>query len=250
MDLWDTVCLRTPGIIACTGAGGKTSLILSLSAGAKFRKIPLVITTTTKMYYDQIIKFQQVASSTYEEGSLAVKELLAKEHTVVWFREIKSDKIIGIPPEWIDRFSKENPNYFILVEADGAAQTMIKAPAAHEPVVPNLTSVTIGVLSLDAIGKPLSAVTAHRLPLVLKLLGKQQGDIVEWLDLIKLATHKFGIFQYSKGQKILLLSGANSAVSSSVFMKEYFQKVDHQISRCILASGYGFQMQPIGVYNL
>ena len=42
-----------------------------------------------------------------------------------------------------------------LVEADGARSMSVKAPAEHEPVIPDTSTLVIVVAAIDAVGRPI-----------------------------------------------------------------------------------------------
>lgn len=250
MDLWDGLELRPVDIVACMGAGGKTSMIMTLARCARERHIPVVITATTKMFLQQVTRYHPVIVEEYEAGQVEVDEKLKRSGQAAWFREVQFPKVIGIHPEWVDELALKQ-SCCILVEADGAAQCLIKAPASHEPVIPRSTTMTIGVLSLQAIGKPLSPATSHRLPLVLELLNKKAGSLIEWRDLAKLALYRHGIFQYAQGRKVLLLTGADAnGLSYSHKVAEYLTQAGTDISLCIATEGVGELMRPSMVKSL
>lgn len=251
MDFWSAVELEESGIVACVGAGGKTSVIQSLTNAARQRKQPVVVTSTTRMYVQQVDGLDTVIAGDYTSGRLAVHKRLAGNQAAAWFSARKGDKIIGLPPHWLDEFAQSGLACRILVEADGAAACLIKAPAVHEPVVPLSTAVTVGVLNLQAIGRSLNSSIAHRLPLVTKLLGKTEGATIAWQDLAELAGQPQGIFQYGQGRKVLVLSGGQPALmqagrSIAAYLKFNFSGFD----RCIISSGYGAHMQPLEVHEL
>ena len=68
---------------------------------------------------------------------------------------------------------------FILVEADGAKRKPIKAPADYEPVIPSSTTLVIGVIGLDALGKAIDEETIHRCELFCSLTGKKAGNTID-----------------------------------------------------------------------
>jgi len=249
MNLWDAVGLNKPCVLACTGAGGKTSLLRTLAGYAQTNTLPVLITTTTKMYYSQAADFNPIFSYTFAAGASVLAN--AASQVTAWFSRRQGDKVTGLPPEWIDSLAQSGFAGYILVEADGAAGRWLKAPAGHEPVVPASTAVTVGVLNLQAIGHPLAETVVHRLHLVLSLLNKEEGQLIEWRDLALLAAGEKGIFQYSRGEKVLLLTGAEAAGT------EYGLKIAAQlrlagtdIRRCILAANNGLELQPVEVQEL
>jgi molybdenum cofactor cytidylyltransferase len=57
----------------------------------------------------------------------------------------------------------------ILVEADGSRMRPFKAPADHEPVIPNCTTLVVPVVGIDVVGKPLTEKYVHRPELVARI---------------------------------------------------------------------------------
>jgi molybdenum cofactor cytidylyltransferase len=59
----------------------------------------------------------------------------------------------------------------LLIEADGARGRSLKAPAEHEPVVPDFTNTVVPMAGLDVLGLPISSPGVHRPERVAELLG-------------------------------------------------------------------------------
>ena len=252
-DLWDAIGLQRPIIVACTGAGGKTSVISTLAVCARSRSVPLLLTATTKMYWSQVQSWHSVLCDDFDQGSAMVAALLRTKQLAAWFTGREEDKVVGLPPEWIDRLAQCAGLFssYIFVEADGARGLLIKASAVHEPVMPSTAAMTIGVLNLEAVGQPLSVAIAHRLEIVMEILGKQTGEMIEWRDLAKLALHDRGIFQYSLGSQILLLAGGSAEQAEAAGkIAEYLRRHRSVITKCILTEGYGTNMKPLKVIDL
>lgn len=87
-------------------------------------------------------------------------------------------KFAGIPPEWIDEIARRFPELVVLVEADGAARKPLKAPAAHEPVIPASSTTVLAVAGLDALGVPLDEAHVHRPERMAQLTGHSSGSPV------------------------------------------------------------------------
>jgi len=64
----------------------------------------------------------------------------------------------------------------VLVEADGSRQKPLKAPAEHEPVVPNWVEQVLVFAGLSALGKALDAAWVHRPERFGSLAGLQSGQ--------------------------------------------------------------------------
>ncbi|CQR70662.1 hypothetical protein SOV_41850 [Sporomusa ovata DSM 2662] len=248
--LIDAIGLKQPGVVACVGAGGKTSLIQSLvAAGLRW---PIVLTTTTKMFYRQITSYPLVVTDNYGTGAAKVMQALAKQQQVAWFSRQKGEKVIGIPFDWVDKLAAALPDACILVEADGARHCLIKAPSAQEPVIPVSTMRTIGVINISALEQPLSSDNTHRLELVTQIINKQPGEPITWQDIARLAVHQQGIFQYARGSKVLLLSGSDGQADRQAAKQiaGYVKVADVGIDRVVVTLGYGVAMQPSEVYML
>jgi molybdenum cofactor cytidylyltransferase len=67
----------------------------------------------------------------------------------------------------------------LLVEADGARGLSLKAPAAHEPVIPPSADLVVLTAGLDILGKPLDEAHVHRPGRVAALLGLQAGALID-----------------------------------------------------------------------
>jgi probable selenium-dependent hydroxylase accessory protein YqeC len=66
----------------------------------------------------------------------------------------------------------------VFIEADGSRSKPLKAWASYEPVITESTTVTVGILPLWPLGKPVSDDLVHRLPLFTALSGAKEGDAV------------------------------------------------------------------------
>ncbi|MBP2639453.1 MAG: hypothetical protein H6Q66_404 [Firmicutes bacterium] len=253
MDLWDAIGLKEPMVVACTGAGGKTSVLATLVACARVRHLPFLLSATTKMYRSQVKDWHPVLCDDFDEGASMVDARLRTKQLAAWFTGQEGDKVIGLPPGWIDRLAQRAGllPVHIAVEADGARGLLLKASAVHEPVMPASTAMTIGVLNLEAIGLPLSEAIAHRVEIVMEILGKQKGDLIDWRDLAKLALHARGVFQYSCGSRILLLAGGSTEQAEIADkIAAYLGSHRAAVAKCILTEGYGENMRPIKVIDL
>lgn len=249
--LWDALGITLPGMIACVGAGGKTSLLQSLAKSAGQQGRPVLLTATTKMFYNQVADFQPVVTDDYAAGRKKVVEAFESGEIIAWLSGQKGSKVLGLPPEWLARLADEMPAAYILVEADGARCSKIKAPAPHEPVIPAGTAMTVGVLNLSTLGQPLSETNAHRLDLVTAIIDKQAGATVDWQDIARLAVHRQGIFQHARGTKVLLLSGGDIAAQvAAAQIAGYCKLAKANIERVVVTAGYGCSMKPLAVYRL
>lgn len=250
MDMWDALGLNAPCVLSAVGAGGKTSLLLSLAASARRRRVPVILTTTTKMYRRQAAAFQPIITAVRDDGLREAGNHLRQRGGAAWFASEEDGKVIGLPPADVDELATLYPEAVVLVEADGAREKWLKAPGPHEPVIPSSTQITAGILSLQALQQPLAESTVHRLDMVLALLGKKPGDVVTACDLAVLACADNGLFRNSRGRRILILAGSPDTQPSAGHEVVKQLRQSSRISLCIITRGYGESMQPCEVIEL
>ncbi|MDH3798143.1 MAG: selenium cofactor biosynthesis protein YqeC, partial [Desulfobacterales bacterium] len=151
--------LNKGGVISLVGAGGKTSLMFRLARELSRQGAAVLSTTTTKIYtpsrkQSSVVMVSESASAL----ALEAREILRRNTHISAGRRLIhfQNKLKGFPPETIDAIWQSGLFRWIVVEADGAAGKPLKAPAAHEPVIPQCTQWVIGIVSLEAVGKPLA----------------------------------------------------------------------------------------------
>lgn len=207
-------------IISFVGGGGKTTNIESLSMALKSQGKRVLSTTSTAIlipsnkFYDEIFIGNMPAAYKPPNGSITV-----------YGDYIKMDKLRAKNTLVIDEIIGRNLFDYVLIEADGSQEKPIKAPADHEPVISKYTSLTVGVIGMDSLGKQVGKI-AHRPEILAGIINKGETGIIECDDIVKLASHKDGIFKSSKGKKILLLNKVKD---------EQFEKVK-KIKNALLSS--------------
>ncbi len=190
--------LKKGGVISLVGAGGKTSLMFRLARELSRQGAAVLSTTTTKIYtpsrkQSSVVMVSESASAL----ALEAREILMRNtHISAGSRLIHfQNKLKGFPPETIDAIWQSGVFRWIVVEADGAAGKSLKAPAAHEPVIPQCTKWVIGIVSLAAVGKPLTEKWVFRAQLVSKITGLAPGESITESTLAEVLTNANGIMK-------------------------------------------------------
>jgi molybdenum cofactor cytidylyltransferase len=80
----------------------------------------------------------------------------------------------------------------IVVEADGSRSLPFKAPGAHEPVVPEITTILVPIAGLDVLGQPLDDAHVHRPEIIASLAQQQPGSIVTGDTVARVLSHPQG----------------------------------------------------------
>lgn len=179
--------IRSGDIVCITGAGGKTTTMFSLA-----RSLPgaCLTTTTTKVGTGQTDAADCRMSTLrwLEEGSAAKCTWVSDE----W--DPSKPKQTGLSPESFGSVSAacKERSVTLLCEADGAHMRHIKAPAAHEPVVPPETDVLIYICGLDTVGLPMTEAYVHRPELFTALTGRGYDEAIRCEDIVRLIRHPEG----------------------------------------------------------
>lgn len=191
------------GLTAIVGGGGKTTLMYKLADEISAEGRSVLVSTTTKImnprgkysvYYDT-----SKLSDGLSSGKVACLGIPASGGKL----SNPGEEALKIAAGFCDR---------ILVEADGAKGFPVKAPAAHEPVIPDWSDTVIAVSGLDAIGKPLNE-TCFRSELVCAMFGVSP-DTVLTPDLLV--------------QLILSENGQKKGLPETAFFSVLLNKADNE----------------------
>jgi probable selenium-dependent hydroxylase accessory protein YqeC len=190
--------LKNGGVISLVGAGGKTSLMFRLARELSRQGDAVLSTTTTKIYTPSRKQSSVVMiSESPKDLAIEARKILGrKSHISAASRPIPfQNKLEGFSPETIDQIWQSGVFRWIVVEADGAAGKSIKAPAGHEPVIPQCSKWVIGIVGLKAVGKPLTEKWAFRSQLVSKITGLAQGASINESAIAEILTNANGIMK-------------------------------------------------------
>lgn len=235
VDRWNS--LIKPGITALVGAGGKTTVLTKLVEYGRLARQATMVTTTTKLYESQVALWHPF----YGEDTVAAEsyclKAIQKGDCAAWFSGIEGTKVKPVDAHKIDDIFRMHPSWQILVEADGAKEKWLKAPKSSEPVIPSLTTQTIGLVNLAILMSPLDEVHVHNLDLVRQIIDRPIGAMITPSLLAQLVLHPKGLFQYGKGKKIVFCTGYDTVQHRLVdaFIDSLFQS---DVSMIVLADGY------------
>jgi probable selenium-dependent hydroxylase accessory protein YqeC len=183
--------------VALVGGGGKTSLMFSLAEEFRIAGEQVITSTTTKVWHHQAMRAPRVVyTGTLRPWKDQLKEGLAGfRHVFVGRCVLESGKVDGISPSVSDHMFKDFEVDYLLVEADGAAGLPVKAPAAHEPVIPASATMVVAVMGLEAVNSPLSSEVVFRLDETKKITGLATGMPLTPTALSRLFLHPEGLFR-------------------------------------------------------
>lgn len=205
MKLKDLFNLNKASMISIVGAGGKSSLMYFLAEELRGEN-KVLITTTTKIYMPQKEQYDYIAIG--QKSFTNLKQSKNKGIYVYGSSINNENKIIG--PTVLE-LESESPYFdYILVEADGAKGKAIKGWKDTEPIICSNTEKTIGVLSLEVIGKNIEEATVHRVEEFINLTGTLKNEKITLQNLSSLVFHPKGLFKDSRGERVLFVNKIES----------------------------------------
>ncbi len=196
--------------MALTGAGGKTGLMFTL---AKAGPGPVLLTTATHLGAWQ--------ASLAERHLILVpgEDLIEKipepfDTLLITGPTGRDERLTALTPQQLEALRQyaEQRNFTLLVEADGARQKSLKAPAEHEPAVPAWAMKVIVVAGLSVLGQPLEAATVHRPERFAALSDLKPGEAITSAGLAKVLRDPKGGLKGlpSAAERVLFLNQAET----------------------------------------
>lgn len=221
MDISQALRLRTPQPasqpdveagairIAFTGSGGKTTALFQL---ARQLEPPVVLTASTHLHVDQVrlADSHRIAASPSDLDGL--EENL---HGVVLVTgPAEGKRTAGLEARTLDRLRElcDRRALPLLLEADGSRRRPLKAPAQHEPAIPEFAGTVVVTAGLSGLDRPLSEETVHRPEIFARLGGLRPGDPVTDEALARVLTHPQGGLKNvpASARRIALLNQADT----------------------------------------
>lgn len=176
MQLIEAFALEKQPHIAFVGAGGKTTAIFRLAREMASRNQGcILVSATTHLSVDQ---------TTWADKHLVIespKDLdeieLDKGVILLTGPEGANSRTTGLNTVLVDSLGQlaKDRELPLLIEADGSRRKPLKAPAAHEPVIPPWVDEVVVVAGLKGVGKPLNEANVHRHEIFCRLSGIAAG---------------------------------------------------------------------------
>ena len=226
--------------MAFVGAGGKSTAMftsareLSTNQKGKAPNNPVFVTTTTHLgswqaeLADQIVLINSTFDVTKLEKNLqnGITLLIGGE---------ENNRLSGITARLLNQVYRlsENHHLSLLIEADGSKTRPLKAPANHEPVIPEFTNTVVTVAGLTGLGRPCTTEWVHRPGIFAELSGLHLGDLISVEAIVNFLRDKDGGIKNipAETRRVLLLNQAdtNSMKSQGKEISEQLTQDYHSI---------------------
>lgn len=183
--------IQNGDVVALVGCGGKTSLMWTLAR--ELREGKVLVSTTTRI--------RRPVETTYD-WLIGPGEPPRTGINVVYGTDMPEGKMQGPSPDtWTP-----HADAVVLLEADGSKTLPLKGWEAYEPVVPEATTLTIGVCTLWPVGEPASEALVHRPALFEALTGTAMGEMITLDTMAAMIASPDGLFGKARGRRVLYIS--------------------------------------------
>lgn len=191
MRLAEALQVGRGDVVALVGAGGKTTALFRLAHELAEAGRRILLTTTTHLALEQ---------STFVPSHLVWPDAGATQ-IVAALRERGRALITSPADPALGKWTGLDPATIaglrgladlVLVEADGARRLSFKAPAEHEPAIPDCATRVVVVVGLDVLGRPLDDAHVHRPERVAALAGVALGETVTVEVIARVLLHRLG----------------------------------------------------------
>lgn len=196
----DVFKIKDKDVVSIVGSGGKTTLMNYLAK--EFNKRKVLVSTTTKIRIPSQDFYDFIAFNK-EEADI-IKNINNKGIYVLGSK-IKDNKLESFDLEYMKSITDNFDIVFL--EADGSKEKYIKGWNETEPVILDNTTITIGIINLEILGKLVNENNVHRVEQFMDLTGAKLNDVIKKEHLIAVIKGEKGLFKNSKGRRILLING-------------------------------------------
>jgi molybdenum cofactor cytidylyltransferase len=211
MQLAPALRLTPTSSVAFVGAGGKTSALFR----AARELAPAVLTTTTHLGDWQVAEADRHFVWPENTPLPALESALGGGLTLVTGPlDAASQRYHGLTIPQIHQLHEVCGYHALplLIEADGARQKPLKAPAAHEPVIPEWVETVVVVAGLSGLNQALTEATVHRAERFAALSGLEMGETIRVEALARVLSHLEGGLKGlpTEARRVLLLNQADT----------------------------------------
>jgi probable selenium-dependent hydroxylase accessory protein YqeC len=157
----------------------------------------VVTATTTKILEPSSEETPCLLVHSDEEKlkQLALQHIDQFRHITLARERLESRKLKGISPDLISFLWNSPQIDMMIIEADGAAGRPVKAPREWEPVIPSHTTLVVGLLGVDGVGKELNEKNLFQAERISQLTGIPMGRKMTCGGMAILMVDPLGIFK-------------------------------------------------------
>jgi molybdenum cofactor cytidylyltransferase len=176
MKLHEALGIVPGDVVAFTGAGGKTSALVSIGYELANQGWRVLATTTMPLPREQLELVPHALR--YDANPQTISDALSEYGFVFLYGDIRSDLVYGPDVEWTRQLLDTVDSDVLLVEADYAAGKLLKVPADGEPRIPAETSLVVPVATLGVLDQPLNEQHVYNAQAMISKYGFYAGGAI------------------------------------------------------------------------
>ena len=193
MMLADALGMKSDEVVALVGGGGKSTTMFRLAREMVEKGGRAITTTTTRIFGAQIaLAPAHVSAAEATRDRVAAMLAAHRNGLVIGPTDRTTGKADGVSLELFRDLRAWFPDACLLNEADGSRMRPFKAPAGHEPVIPEATTLVVPLVGADVFGKSLDDDHVHRPELISVLSGAPVGSPITPQVVARVLAHPDG----------------------------------------------------------
>ena len=196
-DISALLDITTGSAVSVVGCGGKTSLIELLATQNIDKKV--LVSPATKIF--PITSPGVILCDTLQNCIEHVPQIGVQ---YLGIYNTRNKKLEALPEQVLADMIQQYD--ITLTEADGSRCLPCKGWRDTEPVIRSFSTHTVGIVTMNALGKPATKKIVHHLPEFLTLTGLGEGDIITEQILIDMVCLPGGMFKNCVGQQYLVVN--------------------------------------------
>lgn len=196
--LSDILGLSSGDRAAIVGCGGKTSLMYRLAGENRAHSV-LFGTTTRILLPPREMYDREITQDSIPEKTSGIALFVSGR-----------DGIKLMPSKTSELAAVLNAFDYAFFECDGSRGLPLKGWTDSEPVVPDFSTVTVGVCTTAPIGEPVSERNVHRMDEFTRITEALEGGTVTPSHISAMVSHKDGMFKNAIGRRILFINQVES----------------------------------------
>jgi molybdenum cofactor cytidylyltransferase len=219
MRLIDALRVEPSSRIALVGSGGKTSALIRLS----YEWAGKSIQAATAHFGVNQTGFAVNHYKWSVENNPDIYSINVDQKNIITGLQRDEIILLGIDPtQW--KFLKKLADLHqipVFLEADGSKTRPLKAPAEHEPPIPEWINHVVVSVGLSVLGKSLNGNNVHRPEIFTKLTGLKEGQPITEENIIEMLIHPVGGLQNipDGARKTIMLNQVDTVADLSSLQK-------------------------------
>lgn len=202
--------------LALVGAGGKTTALCQLARELTALPQPasVLLTATAHLGAWQAVHADRHLVAVSAADLAPLEAGIPPGATLVTGPLQDDNRLAGVGQDILSWLRETSINYNVplLIEADGGRHKPLKAPAEHEPPIPDFVETVVVVAGLTGLVQPLTEENVHRSEIFARLSGLKTGETISTQGLTRLLTHPSGGLKNIPpgARRVLLLNQADT----------------------------------------